>query len=159
MANTIKPVPKDYHTVTPCLSLKNSLDAIEFYKKAFGAEELGIYPSLDGKSTMHAAIKIGNSIIMMGDENPEQNCKSAETLGASPVSLYVYVENSDSLFQQALDAGAEVVMPMGDMFWGDRCGSLKDPFGYTWTIATHTRDLSEIQMNDEAEAFFAVSAE
>jgi uncharacterized glyoxalase superfamily protein PhnB len=158
MAAKVKTIPEGFHSVTPCLSLKDSLKAIEFYEKAFGAKNLGVFPSPDGKSTMHAMIQIGDSILMMGDEHPEQNCKSAETLGASPIGLYVYVPNVDQAFKRAVEAGGEVIMPVDDMFWGDRCGTLKDPFGYAWTIATHTREVTEEEMREGAEAFFAQAA-
>jgi PhnB protein len=158
MKTNVKPIPEGYHSVTPDLTLKDSLKAIKFYKKAFGAKEMGIYPSPDGKSTMHATIKIGDSIIMMGDERPGQSCESAETLGASPVSLFIYVPDVDKVFNQAVDAGAEITMPLDDMFWGDRCGSVKDPFGYSWMIATHTRDMTREEVQKGAESFFAASA-
>lgn len=155
MNTKVKAIPEGFHTVTPCLTLKNSLEAIEFYKKAFGAKELGVFPAPDGKSTMHATIQIGDSILMMGDEMPGQGCKSAESLGASPISLYIYVPDADVAFKQAVAAGAMVTMPVADMFWGDRCGSLKDPFGYAWTIATHTRDLTGEEIREGAKSFFA----
>jgi PhnB protein len=158
MKTNVKPIPEGYHSVTPDLTLKDSLKAIKFYKKAFGAKEMGIFPSPDGKSTMHATIKIGDSIIMMGDERPSQSCESAETLGASPVSLFIYVPDVDKVFNQAVDAGAEITMPLDDMFWGDRCGSVKDPFGYSWMIATHTRDMTREEVQKGAESFFAASA-
>ncbi len=158
MSTKTKDIPNGYHAVTPCLTLRDSLEAIEFYKKALGAKELEVFPSPDGKGTMHATIQIGDSILMMGDERPEMDCKSAESLGASPISLYVYVPNVDAVFEQAVGAGATVLMPVADMFWGDRCGTLKDPFGYGWTIATHTRDLSEKEIRKGAESFFATAA-
>lgn len=156
MTTTVKPIPEGFHAVTPSLTLKNSRAAIEFYKKAFGATVLDLLPAPDGKSTMHAMIKIGDSLLMMGDEGPQ--CKSAETLGASPISLYLYVPNVDAAFNQAVAAGAAVTMPVADMFWGDRCGALKDPFGYSWMIATHTRDLTNDEIGKGAEAFFASMA-
>lgn len=152
MAN-VKRIPDGFHTVTACLTFKDSKQAIEFYTKAFGAKAMGIFPAPDGKRTMHAQIQIGSSMVMMGDEWPGQGCQSPETLGASPISLYLYVPNADAVFKQALGAGAEVVMPIMDAFWGDRCGTVKDPFGYSWTIATHTRDLSEEEIREGAEAF------
>ena len=157
MKTKVKAIPEGFHAVTPCLTLKNSLDAIEFYKKAFGAKELGVFPSPDGRGTMHAAIRIGDSILMMGDERPDMDCKSADTLGASPIGLYIYVPNVDAVFKQAVDAGGEVIMPVAEMFWGDRCGTLKDPFGYAWTIATHTRDLTEEEIQKGAQSFFATA--
>jgi len=154
MSTEPKSIPEGFHSVTPCLTLKNSLEAIEFYRKAFGAKQLDVFPGPDGHSTMHATIKIGDSIIMMGDERPMQDCRSAESLGASPVSLFIYVPNADAVFEKAIDAGSEVIMPVDDMFWGDRAGTLKDPFGYSWTIATHTRDLSYEEVQQGAQAFF-----
>ena len=155
MSAKIKAVPEGFHTVTPCLSLKNSVKALEFYKKAFGAKVLDIFPSPDGKSTMHAVMQIGNSILMMGDENAGQNCRSAESLGASPIGLFIYVPDADAAFKQAAAAGATVIMPVTDMFWGDRCGAVKDPFGYTWTIATHVRDLTRKEIEEGALSFAA----
>ena len=157
MNTKAKPIPEGFHSVTPCLSLKNSLEAIAFYKKAFSARELGVFPTPDGKKTMHAVIQIGNSILMMGDEWPEQGCQSAESLGASPISLFIYVPNVDEAFEQAVAAGASVTMPVADMFWGDRCGTVKDPFGYSWTIGTHTRDLTQEEIQKGAESFFATA--
>lgn len=153
MATNVKPIPEGFRTVTPSLTLNNSLKTIEFYKKALGARVLGVFPAPDGKSTMHATIQIGDSILMMGDESP--NCKSAESLGGSPISLYVYVPNVDAAFKQAVAAGAAVTIPVADMFWGDRCGGLKDPFGYSWMLATHTRELTPEQVQEGAQAFFA----
>jgi PhnB protein len=153
MKTKVKAIPDGYHSVTPCLTLKNSLAAIEFYKKAFGAKDLMVFPSPDGRGTIHATIMIGNSIVMMGDEMPGQACKSAESLGTSPVSLYIYVPNVDSIFKQAVTAGATMLMPVADMFWGDRCGTLKDPFGYAWMIATHNRDLTEAEIKEGAHDF------
>ena len=158
MKNKVKSIPEGYHSVTPDLTLKDSLKAIKFYKKAFGAKEMGVFPSPDGKSTMHAVIKIGDSIIMMGDERPGESCESAETLGASPVSLFIYVPDVDKVFNQAVDAGAEITMPLDDMFWGDRCGTVKDPFGYSWMIATHSHDMTWEEVQKGAEAFFAAAA-
>jgi len=149
-----KHVPEGFQAVTPCLTLKDSKKAIEFYKKALGARVLDVFPAPDGRRTMHATIKIGNSILMMGDEMPDSGCQSAESLGTTPISLYVYVPDADAVFRQAIAAGAIETMPVADMFWGDRCGMLKDPFGYSWTIATHTRDLTPEEIQKGARAFF-----
>lgn len=154
MKNEAKPVPERFHSVTPCLTLKDSREAIKFYEEAFDAKVLEVLPTPDGKHTMHAMIQIGDSVIMMGDEIPGQRCRNAETLGASPVSLYVYVPNVDKALKKAIAAGATEKMPVDDMFWGDRCGSLKDPFGYSWMIATHKHDLTEEQIQQGAESFF-----
>ena len=137
-----KLVPEGYHTVTPSVTFKDSQRAIEFYKKAFGAEVLSLFPSPVGKGVMHATIRIGNSILMMADEIFGQACKSAETLGISPISLYIYTQDVDMMFKRALQAGAVETMPVADMFWGDRCGTLADPFGHKWSIATHKEDLT-----------------
>ncbi|MBI4357969.1 MAG: VOC family protein [Candidatus Omnitrophica bacterium] len=157
MAN---PVPEGYHTVTPSFTFKDSNKAIEFYKKAFGAKVLDLLSSPTGRGIMHATIQIGDSIVMMGDENPNaENCgKSAETLGSSPISLYVYVPNVDVAFKQAVSAGGTTGMPVADMFWGDRMGQIKDPFGYSWMIATHKQDLTNDEIRKGAEAFFAQMA-
>lgn len=155
----VKPIPEGYHAVTPSLTLKDSKKGLEFYKKAFGAKVLDLLSSPDGKRTMHATMKIGDSILMMGDEMPNSECaRSAETLGTSPVSFYIYVPNVDQAFKQAIAAGGTEVMPVMDMFWGDRCGTLKDPFGYQWMIGTHKQDLTNAEIQKGAEAFFVQMA-
>jgi len=153
-----KPIPDGYRTLTPSFAFKDSQKAIDFYKKAFGATVLDLFPSLTGKGIMHASLKIGDSIIMLGDEMPGGGCKSAETLGESPISLFIYVPNADEAQKQAIAAGGKEVMPVAEMFWGDRAGHIKDPFGYQWMIATHTRDLSKDEIRKGAEAFFAQMA-
>ncbi len=150
-----KSIPEGYHSVTPSFTFKDSQKAIEFYKKAFGAKVLDMMKNPGGRGIMHATIQIGSSIVMMGDEMPGMSCKSAETLGGSPISFYIYVADADAAFKQALAAGAVAAMPMGDMFWGDRAGSVNDPFGYSWMLATHKQDLSQDQIRKGAEAFFA----
>src|SRR3989338_722454 len=149
----VKAFPAGYTSVTPSLTFKDSKKAIEFYKRAFNAKVLDVFPSPTGQGLMHATMQIGDAIIMMGDEMPQ--CQSAETLGGSPISMYIYVPNADAAFKQALAAGATVVMPVADMFWGDRAGNIKDPFGYTWMLATHTQDLTQEQIRKGGEAFFA----
>ncbi len=151
-----QPVPEGYRAVTPSFTFKDSKKAIEFYQKAFSANVLDLFPNPAGPGIMHATIQIGDSIVMMGDEGPQ--CKSAETLGGSPIALYIYVPNADAAFKQAVAAGGTVMMPVADMFWGDRAGSIKDPFGYSWMIATHTQDLTQEQIRKGAEAFFASMA-
>ena len=156
MKNQVMPVPEGYRTVTPSLTFKDSSKALEFYQTAFGAKVVDHLPYPDDRGTMHATIKIGDSILMLRDEMPNQGCcRSAESLGASPISLYVYVPNVDTAFKQAVAAGAVAAMPVADMFWGDRCGSLNDPFGYSWMIATHIRDLTQDEIKKGAQAFFA----
>lgn len=155
-----KPIPEGYHSVTPSFTFKDSKKALEFYKKAFNAKVLDLMPRPGGQGTMHATMQIGNSIMMMGDEMPGmENCaKSAETVGNSPISLYVYVPDVDAAFKQAVAAGGKEVMPVMDMFWGDRCGTIRDPFGYQWMIGTHKQDLTNKQIAEGAEAFFAQMA-
>jgi uncharacterized glyoxalase superfamily protein PhnB len=149
-------IPAGYHSLTPSFTFKDSKKAIEFYKKAFNATVLDTFPGLDGKGIMHATLKIGDSIFMMGDEMPQ--CKSAESIGGSPISLFLYVQDADAAFKQAVAAGATVTMPVAEMFWGDRAGNVKDPFGYQWMIATHKRDMTKEQIRAEAETFFAQMA-
>ncbi|MBI3029227.1 MAG: VOC family protein [Candidatus Rokubacteria bacterium] len=151
-----KSIPEGYYTVTPSITFKDSKKAIEFYEKALGAKVLDVFPNPTGQGIMHATIQIGDSIIMMGDEGPQG--KSAETLGSSPISLHVYVPDADAAFKQAVAAGGTATMPVADMFWGDRAGHIRDPFGYSWMIATHTQDLTPEQIRKGAEAFFAQMA-
>lgn len=157
MAN-VKAVPEGYHTITPSFTFKDSRKAIEFYKKAFGAKVLDLFPDPSGRGTMHATIQIGDSIVMMGDEMPGGACASAETLGGCPITLFIYVPDVDAIFQQAVAAGGTVCMPVAEMFWGDRVGQIKDPFGYAWMIATHKKDLTKEDIRKGAEAFFAQAA-
>lgn len=154
-----QPIAEGFHSVTPMLMFKDARKAIEFYKRAFGAIERFAMPGPDGKGVMHAELLIGNSIIMMGEEHPGEQCKSAETLGGSPVSFYIYLENVNEAFQKTLTAGAETRMPVQDMFWGDRVGTVQDPFGYAWSLATHTRDLSAQELEEGAKAAFAAMAQ
>ena len=151
----IKPIPEGFRSVTPSLIFKDSAKALEFYSSAFNAIVLDTLPNPVGTGTMHATMKIGDCIIMLGDEmQGSDSCKSAETLGFSPISLYVYVADVGMSFDRALKAGARSTMPVMDMFWGDRCGTIKDPFGYTWMIGTHIKDLSQDQIQKGAAEFF-----
>jgi len=152
----MKPIPDGYHTVTPNFTFKDSQKAIAFYQNAFGATVLDLMKRPDGQGVMHATIRIGDSILMMGDEGPQ--CQSAQSLGGSPITLYIYTPDADTLFTRAVAAGGTEAMPMADMFWGDRVGSIRDPFGYTWMIATHKQDLTKEQIRKGAEAFFAQMA-
>jgi len=149
-------IPAGYHTITPMLVLKDAREAIAFYLRAFGAVERLVMPNPGGEGVMHAELQIGSSIVMMSEENPGQACRSAATLGGSPVSFYVYLDDVDAAYRQALAAGAEALMPVQEMFWGDRIGTVLDPFGYSWTLATHTRDLTQEEINKGAEAFIAL---
>jgi PhnB protein len=142
----VKPIPEGQHSVTPALVVKGAKKAIEFYKNAFGAKELGVSMGPDGQSVMHAELKIGDSKIYLGDEMPEMGAVSPQTLGGSPVSLNIYTEDCDAMFKKAIAAGAKVKMPLADMFWGDRYGKLEDPFGHNWGIATHKEDVSMPEM-------------
>ena len=154
MTPQVKPIPDGFHTVTPSFTFKDSMKAMEFYKKAFGAKVLSVFQALNGKGVMHATIQIGDSIVMMGDEG-QGPCKSAETLGNAPNTFWIYTENVDAFFKKAIQAGAKETMPVGEQFWGDRMGQLKDPFGYSWSVATHTRDLTQEEIRLGAEEFFA----
>ena len=138
----VKPIPDGMHAVTPHLVCAGAADAIEFYKKAFGATEAARMPGPDGK-LMHAAVNIGDSCVMLVDENKEWGMLGPKALNGTPVTLHLYVENVDKFAEKATAAGAKVVMPVADMFWGDRYGVLEDPFGHRWSVATHTRDLSD----------------
>jgi PhnB protein len=154
MAKAKNAIPQGHHTVTPHLILSNGVRAIEWYKKALGAEEVSRVVGPDGK-VMHATMRVGDSIIMMNDEMG--GGKSAKSLGGSPVSLWVYVDDCDALFNRAIAAGAAMPPgPMGqmsDQFWGDRSGSFTDPEGYVWTIATHKEDLTPEEMKKRTEEF------
>jgi|SRR5437660_8623076 len=150
-----KPIPEGYHTITPTFVVKDGGKAIEFYKRAFGAKTEFLMPGPNGKGVMHADLRIGDSPFMISDENPQNPCKSAETLGASPVSFYIYTEDADAAFKKAVAAGATAKMQVQDMFWGDRMGSVQDPFGYTWSVATRKQNLTPEQIAKGAEAAFA----
>ena len=158
MAKRAKAIPDGYHTVTPYLMVRGADRAIEFYKRAFGAEELMRMSGPDGKSIMHAEIKIGDSRIFLSEEFPDMGCRSLESLGGIASSLHLYVEDVDAAFKRAVAAGAQVKMPVADMFWGDRFGKLIDPFGHEWAMATHKEDLTPTEICKRAEAFFAQMA-
>ncbi len=147
-----KTIPDGYHSVTPYLIIKGAAAAIEFYKRAFGATELMRMPSPDGRIG-HAEIKIGDSAIMLADEHPQMGYKSPQSLGGSAVNMMVYVDRVDDVFKQAVEAGARELQPVKDQFYGDRSGTLQDPFGHTWTIATHTEDIPPEEMRKRAEKF------
>jgi PhnB protein len=149
-----KKIPEGYHSITPVLIVKDGNAAIEFYKKGSDVEERHRMKSPDGR-VAHAELKLGDSIFMLSDEYPEMKCHSPNSIGGSPVSMYVYVEDVDELFNKAVSAGAKVLDPVKDQFWGDRHGRLEDPFGHLWSIATHKKDLSEEEMRKAAEAAFS----
>ena len=154
MAKATRAVPQGFHTVTPQLTLDNAASAIDWYKKALGAEEVSRATGPDGK-VMHADLRIGDSHIMLNDAM--MGSKGPKALGGSPMSLWIYVEDCDALFNRAVAAGAQVASgPMGqmqDQFWGDRTGTLKDPHGYQWTIATHKEDLTPQEMDQRQKEF------
>jgi uncharacterized glyoxalase superfamily protein PhnB len=150
----VEAVPKAYGSVTAALAVRGAADAIAFYEKAFGAKELSRMPGPDGK-LMHAEVKIGDTIVMLGDEAPEMGSPSPQALNGSPVSLMLYVKDVDAVFARAVAAGAKPVMPPADMFWGDRYGALTDPFGHRWSIATHKADLTPKQMQKGMDAWLA----
>ena len=147
----VKPTPDGYHSVTPYLIIEGAADAIEFYKQAFGATELFRFPSPDGKIG-HAEMKIGDSPIMLADAYPDMGYKGPKSLGGSPVSLMIYVEDVDTVFSQAVAAGATVKEAVSDKFYGDRLGTLVDPFGHVWHISTHKEDVSLAEMEKRAKA-------
>jgi PhnB protein len=147
----VKPIPEGYHSVTPYLIVGGGGDAIEFYKKAFGAVELFRFPSPDGKIG-HAEIKIGDSPIMLADEYPDMGYNGPQTIGGSPVSLMIYVDDVDTVFNQAVTAGATVKEALQDKFYGDRIGTVIDPFGHRWHLATHKEDVSMEEMQRRAKA-------
>jgi PhnB protein len=154
MPEKVKPMPEGYHSVTPNLILKEASKAIDWYVKALGAQELYRMPGQDGR-LMHAELKIGDSIIMLTDEMPEMGGKGPQTLGGTPVSLMIYCEDSDALFNRAVGAGASVRMPLEDAFWGDRWGMVTDPFGHVWAIATRRKNLSVEEMKRAMDQFMA----
>jgi PhnB protein len=152
MAEKVKPIPTGYHTVTAYLVVNDAPKAIEFYKQAFGATERGRMAGPQGKIA-HAELQIGDSIVMLSDEM--MGNKSPQTLGGSPVSLFLYVEDVDSSFKRAVGAGAKADMPPADMFWGDRFGKLSDPFGHSWALATHIEDVAPQEMEKRGKAAMA----
>ena len=146
-----KPIPDGYHSVTPYLIINGAADALEYYKKAFGATELFRMPAPEGKIG-HAEIKIGDSPIMLADEYPQMGYNSPQSIGGSPVSLMIYVEDVDTVFGRAVESGATVKEAVQDKFYGDRTGSLVDPFGHVWHIATHKEDVAIEEMQRRAKA-------
>ncbi len=148
---SVKPIPDGYHTATPYLIVNGGVAAIEFYKKAFGATELMRMPGPSGK-LMHAEIKIGNSPIMLGDEAPERDVKGPQSLGGTTFGMCLYVPDVDAMFAAAIAAGGKELYPVKNQFYGDRSGTLIDPFGHKWTIATHIEDVPPEQMQQRAEA-------
>ena len=146
--------PPGYHSVTPYLALRDARAALDFYARAFGAELMLKLDMPDG-SIAHAEIRIGDSILMLSEENPDWGNRSPQSLGGSPVFLMIYVPDVDAAFARALEAGAEAVRPVADQFYGDRSGTLKDPYGYQWTLATHVEDVSTEEAQKRMNAMVA----
>ena len=153
MTTKPKPIPDGYHTATPYLVITNAGNAIEFYKEAFGATECMRLETPDGK-VMHAEIKIGDSPIMLCDECPDWNALSPQSIGGTAVSIILYLEEVDAVVDRAVAAGAKLLMPVADQFWGDRMGTVVDPFGHKWSIATHTEDVTPEEISTRAKALF-----
>jgi PhnB protein len=149
-----QPVPDGYHTVTPYLTVANASEAIEFYKRAFGAEETVRMNGPDG-SIGHAELQIGDSKLMLSDPFPQSSVQAPTTVGATTASVFLYVDDVDAAFGRAVDAGAKVEMPLEDMFWGDRFGTVTDPFGHVWSMASHVEDVSPEEIEERAQAAMA----
>jgi PhnB protein len=156
--NKVKPIPENYPALTPYLCCKNAAAAIEFYKNAFGAreEESARMTTPDGKIG-HSEIRIGNALIMLADESPQMNFRSPQSIGGSPVTLHLYVNDVDEIAKRAVAAGAKLVQPVSNMFYGDRAGSIEDPFGHVWYIATHKEDLSPDEFKKRAASYYSSS--
>jgi PhnB protein len=154
----VKPVPDGYHTVTPYLTLDDAAAAIEYYKQAFGAKERVRMDAPDGR-VGHAELEIGDSLVMVSDEFPQGSTRSPKELGGTTAGAFLYVKDVDAVVKRAVDAGATVTMEVADQFWGDRFGSITDPFGHSWSIATHVEDVTPEQIAERAkEAMAAMSS-
>jgi PhnB protein len=153
-ARPVQPTPKGYHTLTPGFCVRGAVQAIDFYTRAFGAKARMRLMKPDGTTLAHAELQVGDSVFMLGEEDPVVSGPSAQTLGGSPVNFYVYVTNVDAAVARALAAGAKPVMPITDMFWGDRIGGVEDPYGQKWTLATHKEDVPPREMATRAQAFY-----
>ena len=158
MKNNKKAIPEGYHTLTPHLVVKGANQAIEFYRRAFGALEARRINGPDGKSILHAELIIGDSRLFLADEVPDMGCLGPVSVGGSPVTIHLYAEEVDKVFDQAVAAGAEVKMPLADMFWGDRYGVIADPFGHQWSFASHKEDLTNEEISERAKKAFASRA-
>jgi PhnB protein len=156
--NGVKAIPAGYHVATPALCVRGAAEAIEFYKKAFGAVEIMRFPGPNGQGVMHAEIKIGDSPIMLGDECPGMS-KSPTTLGGTASSIMLYFDDVDAVFDRAVAAGAKPELPPTNMFWGDRYAKVTDPFGHAWSLGTHIEDLSPEEMARRGQEFMAQMAQ
>lgn len=150
----VKPIPDGYTSVTPHIIVHDCAAAIEFYKRAFGAEERCRMPGPDGNKIIHAEIKIGNAIVMLCDEFRDFGQTAPTTLGGTPSGIHLYVEDADAAFEKAVLAGATIEMPLQNMFWGDRYGKVVDPFGHSWSIATHIKDMDPREMAEAGKKAF-----
>ena len=150
----VEPIPEGYTSVSPYLTVDDGKAAIDFYKRAFGATEIGVMESPDGRIA-HAALRIGNSVVMFSDPFPQFSSKSPKELGGTTVALFLYVEDVDAVVKRAVDSGATILMEVEDQFWGDRFGTIKDPFGHVWSVATHIEDVSPEEMEERAKAAMA----
>ncbi|MGO8674375.1 MAG: VOC family protein [Limisphaerales bacterium] len=159
MSTHTKAIPDGFHTLTPYLSVRGAAKAIEFYERAFGAKERFRMAAPDGKSVGHAEIAIGDSIVMLADEMDAFGNRSPESLKGTPVNFMLYVENSDAAFERAVQAGARVIRPLADQFYGDRSGCVEDPFGYQWTVSTHQEDVPPEELKTRMAAFCAKMAQ
>jgi PhnB protein len=151
---SVKAIPEGYHTATPYLAVDDAAEALEYYKKAFGAKERGRMEAPDGKIG-HAEIQIGDSLVMLSDPFPQASTRTPKELGGTTASVFLYVENVDAFVQRAVDAGATVSMEVADQFWGDRFGTITDPFGHSWSVATHIEDVPPEEMAERAKAAMA----
>ena len=150
--SSLKPIPEGAHTVSAHLVVRNGRDAIEFYKAAFGAEELGRQYLPDGQTLLHATLRFGDSIVFLCDEMPMMgHCRSPQSLGGTSITLHIWSEDVDAAVERAVKAGARISMPVMDMFWGDRYGKVTDPFGHEWSVATHVRDMSPDEIAKAAD--------
>jgi len=153
-APRVKAIPAGYHTLTPGFCVRGAAQAIDFYKRAFGAKERMRLMKPDGTTLAHAELMIGDSRFMLGEEDAAMGAQSAQSLGGSPVNFYIYVGNVDAAVERALAAGGKPLMPVSDMFWGDRIGGVTDPYGQKWTLATHKENVAPREMAKRAQAFY-----
>lgn len=154
MSNKVQAIPAGFHTLTPHLVVRNAAEALEFYKKALGAEVLNVAKMPDGR-IMHAALRIGDSMLMLNDEMPEHGALSPLAHNGTGVTIHIYTEDADGAFNQAVSAGAHVRMPLMDQFWGDRYGVVSDPYGHQWSIASHVKDVSPEELQKAQDAMAA----
>ena len=153
IAVAVQPIPQGYHSITPYLTVRGADRAIDFYRRAFGAEEIARMPGPDGRAIMHAELKIGDSRLFLSDEIAEMGCRSPEALGGTTAGIYLYVKDADETCRKAVEAGATLKQPVVDMFWGDRMGTVADPFGYDWSVATRKEEVSPQDMKRRHEEF------